>query len=70
MNEAKETARRQGRTLRDLIEVGLRTVLKGCRSAAGYELPDRSVGGNGLQGGLTYDEWGKVLEIANERTRS
>jgi hypothetical protein len=50
LREAQELARREGTTLKALIEAGLREVLAR-RSAAGsrFVLRDASVGGNGLR---------------------
>ena len=57
-------ARRQRRTLRDLIEAGLRAILAQEDRRAGFRLRDASVGGEGLQPGLRYDDWGKILEAS------
>ncbi len=62
--EAKEMARREATTLRALVEEGLRHVLS--RRAAppsAYQLPDRSVGGDGLAAGM---DWSQLTTLANE----
>ncbi len=65
---AKALARRQGRTLRDLIEHGLRLVLDSeAKTKRPFELRDASVGGQGLSEGLRYEDWGKILEMSQDR---
>jgi predicted transcriptional regulator len=61
---AKALARRQQRTLRDLIEAGLRTVLAEEERRNRFVLRDASVGGEGLQEGFTHDDWGKILDAS------
>ncbi len=58
---AKALARRQRRTIRDLIEAGLRAVLGEEDLCHRFVLRDASVGGEGLQEGFSHDEWGKIL---------
>jgi hypothetical protein len=61
---ARALARRQRRTLRDLIEAGLRAVLAEEERRHRFVLRDASVGGEGLQEGFAYDDWGKILDAA------
>jgi hypothetical protein len=61
---ARALARRQRRTLRDLIETGLRAVVAEGERRDRFVLRDASVGGEGLQEGFTYDDWGKILDAA------
>jgi hypothetical protein len=63
---AKQLAQQQGQPLRALVERGLRRVLEEEEQRA-YHLDDCSVDGTGLQEGLSYDAWGKILELANDR---
>ena len=62
--EAKEMARREETTLRALVEEGLRYVLSRRQAMSGnYQLPDRSVGGDGLAAGM---DWSRLSTLANE----
>ena len=61
---ARALARRQRRTLRDLIEAGLRAVLGEEERRGRFVLRDASVGGEGLREGLAYDDWGAILDAA------
>ncbi|MBI4518801.1 MAG: type II toxin-antitoxin system VapB family antitoxin [Deltaproteobacteria bacterium] len=65
LREARALAARQGQTLRQVVEAGLRQVVgahKGRKQS--FRLRDASVGGKGLRDGLHYDDWGKILDIA------
>ncbi len=66
LNRARALAAREGKTLRELVEAGLRLVLEREERAEPFKLRDASVGGRGLVQGLRYDEWGKILEVAYE----
>ena len=67
LREAKKLARRQGRTLRQLVEVALRQVIREEQKNPGaFSLRDASVGGRGLREGLRYDDWARILELAYE----
>ena len=48
VREAQELARREGTTLKELIETGLRGVLTRRRAEVPFVLADASVGGRGL----------------------
>jgi hypothetical protein len=65
LRKAKTLARRQGTTLRALVESGLRKVLDDAQTSS-FRLEDRSVGGDGLFEGLDYSAWAKILERAYE----
>jgi hypothetical protein len=59
MKEAKARARREGTTVRALVERGLQWVLSQGRGAPGFKLRDASVGGKGLHpdaAGRSWDE--------------
>lgn len=62
LREAQDLARREGTTLRALIETGLRDVIKRRSAAASFVLADASVGGRGLQPEFGNASWGKVRD--------
>lgn len=66
LSAAKETARREGTTLRSLIEEGLRLSLerRAAREAGGFRLRDASVGGEGLRPELQGAPWDRVRALA------
>jgi hypothetical protein len=66
MRRARALAARDGRTLRDLVEAGLRLVIAADDRGKAFRLRDASVGGHGLRQGLSYDDWGKLLEVSYE----
>jgi hypothetical protein len=67
LTEARALANKQGRTLRELVEAGLRHVVAEQRSKQRkFTLRNASVGGNGLQAGLRYENWDRILELAYE----
>lgn len=67
LSEARALARKQGRTLRELVEAGLRhVVLEQRGKPRKFTLRDASVGGDGLQAGLRYAHWDRILELAYE----
>jgi hypothetical protein len=66
-DEAKAVAARDKTTLRDLIEAGLRQVLRQRRQRARFRLRDASFqGGRGLQPGFAGDDWQRIREAAYE----
>ena len=64
--EAKELAKREGTTLRAIIEQGIRLKLEQSCSAEPYTLPDRSVSGRGLQAEFRDKSWEEIREAAYE----
>jgi len=60
--QAKITAAKEGVTLRSIIESGLRTELAR-RKASSYQLPDLSVGGNGMTTGIDEADWPAIRDI-------
>jgi hypothetical protein len=67
LERAKETARREGRTLRDLFEEALRDTLeRRARQREPFRLVDRSVGGTGLQPGVDPRNWAQIRDIVYE----
>lgn len=62
VRDAQELARRERTTLRELIETGLRAVLKQRASASRFVLPDASIGGQGLQPAFRGAAWEKIRD--------
>lgn len=56
LEEAKACAKARHVPLRELIEEGLRTVVQRETSRKRFKLRDGSVGGQGLQGNLSWDD--------------
>jgi hypothetical protein len=63
LTEAKETAHREGTTLRSLVEEGLRLALERRHHDQPFRLADASVDGRGLQPGAKGLAWDEVLEL-------
>jgi len=53
----REVARREGTTLRALIEEGLQIVLAQREQKSSYRWPDLSVGGEGIAPGVEEGAW-------------
>ncbi|WP_203433771.1 type II toxin-antitoxin system VapB family antitoxin [Jiangella asiatica] len=66
-NEAQELARQQGTTLKELIETGLRSVVKQRRAKPRFALDDASVGGRGLQPAFRGARWEQVRDTIYEQ---
>jgi hypothetical protein len=62
VREAQELARRDRTTLRELIETGLRTLLKQRCSDAPFVLADASVDGQGLQPPFRAAAWAQIRD--------
>ena len=58
----REVAQREGTTLRNLIEEGLRFVLTQREKKAAYRWPDLSVGGEGLSPEIEEGGWERVRD--------
>lgn len=63
---AKESARRQGRSLRSIVEEGLRQVLASGRQRKRYELPDCSEGDSSAPDPLETYSWQDLRDIIYE----
>lgn len=66
LHEAKETAHREGSTLRSLVEEGLRLALDRRQKGERFQLRDGSVDGRGLQPGMAGASWEEILQSAYE----
>jgi non-ribosomal peptide synthetase component F len=65
LRAARTVAAEQGQTLRQVVEAGLRQVVAARqRKQKTFRLRDTSVNGRGLRKGLSYDDWGKILDRA------
>lgn len=64
--DAKRLAAEQGVTLRQLVEQGLRSVLKERGSTEQFELRDASFGGGGLSAEAKRLTWQEILELSYE----
>ena len=62
LNDAKELARREGVTLRLLVEEGLRAVLAARHSRKRFRLKDASFRGRGVQDGVEEGRWEEVRD--------
>jgi len=61
---ARQAARRDGTTLRALIEHGLRLALSERRQAPPFNLRDAAVDGHGLQPGAEGLSWAELQHLA------
>jgi ribosomal protein L34 len=66
MREARAAAVREGRTLRSLLEEGLREVLAERRRKGRFRLRDTSIGGNGLQPGIDLQNAEQIRALIYE----
>lgn len=64
LEKAKRLAAKRRTTLRAIIEQSLRNTLKEQRRMETYELPDRSVDGQGLQPGFRDKPWSDIRDAA------
>lgn len=64
--EAKELAARENTTLRELIESGLRAILRERRSKHAFRLRDASFRGNGLRPEFRGADWERIRDAAYE----
>lgn len=62
--EAKDVAAREGTTLRELIETGLRAVLRERGKQSPFRLRDESFGGKGLRPELQGADWERIRDAA------
>ena len=65
MKEVRTLAADRGQTLREVVETALRKLIEeNRRRRRTFRLADRSVGGKGLQSGLSYDDWSTILDLS------
>jgi hypothetical protein len=62
--EVQRIAREQKRTVRSVMEEALRATIARYQQAQAFELPDVSVGGNGLQPGFRDADWEELRTAA------
>lgn len=67
LREAKEVASREGTTLRELIEAGLRTAVEERRTEGGFRLRRATFRGDGLQPLVREGDWETIRQLAYER---
>ena len=63
LQEAKSVASKERSTLRALVEEGLRWVLGQRRHGRTFRLRDASVGGKGVQPGVTEGSWDAIRDL-------
>lgn len=66
LSQAKAAAAREGTTLRQLVETGLRAVLQQRAGGPPFVLRDASFKGQGMQGGVAEGNWDAVREQVYE----
>ncbi len=65
LRRAKALAQRQNRTLRDMVEAGLRRELSDTQASLGqFRLRDASVQGNGLSPSLHGSSFSEILDLS------
>jgi Bacterial antitoxin of type II TA system, VapB len=62
LREAQELARRERTTVKELIETGLRAVIKQRSGEPSFVLPDASVDGNGTQPEFRGAPWERIRD--------
>jgi D-alanine-D-alanine ligase-like ATP-grasp enzyme len=62
LREAQELARRERTTLRELIETGLRTMVRQRSTGSSFELVDASVEGRGLRPAFRDASWQQIRD--------
>lgn len=66
LEEAKRVAKREGVTLRVLVEEGLRSVVSERSRRKPFKLKDASVRGRGVEKGLTEGDWNTIRDLIYE----
>lgn len=66
LDEARKVARREGTTVRALVEQGLRQAIAQRKRAARFRLRDASFGSGGLRPELEGAPWDRLRELAYE----
>jgi hypothetical protein len=68
LREAQDLARREGTTVKELIETGLRTVVKQRTGDSCFHLDDASVDGRGLRPEFRGAPWEQIRDAIYERS--
>ena len=66
LEQAKKIAAQRSTTLRELVEAGLRHVVREHRRAASFELRDARVRGRGLRDEFRGASWERIRDAAYE----
>ena len=66
MSEARKAAELEGRTLRSLLEEGLREVLASRERKRKFRLRDGSFKGKGVQPGIDLSDWETIRSLIYE----
>jgi hypothetical protein len=67
LRQARSLAARRNTTLRAVVEQALRDALARERQASNLpKVQTKTFGGNGLQAGLSWDDWGAIRDLAYE----
>ncbi len=66
LEEARRLAKREGVTLRALVEEGLRAVVIERSGRKPFKLKDASVRGRGVQKGVTEGDWTTIRDLIYE----
>jgi hypothetical protein len=66
LRDLKEVARREGTTVKALIEEGARGLIAGRRRSRPFRLRKASFGGKGLQEGVQEGSWERIREMIYE----
>ena len=66
LEQARELAAREGLTLREVVEAGLRRLLAEDPGGKSFTLRDASVGGRGLQPGIKPGSWEQIRDLIYE----
>jgi hypothetical protein len=65
IEEVRKMAAESGQNMRQVVEAALRQSLEAeRRRKKRFRLRDATVGGKGLRPGISYDEWGRVLDLS------
>ena len=66
IEEVRRVVSRDGATLRELVEQGLRHVIAERKTAVPFKLKKAAFGGKGLQAGVGDGSWERIREIVYE----
>ena len=66
LNEARRVAAKEGRTVRALVEEGLRKILTERKRAGGFRLRRASFKGEGLQPQVNGASWDRIRDLVYE----